>query len=363
MAVLRFAARDPGGANVLVALADSRTFASLTIDGWILPRAERLKAAIPERITMFHESPSLELLEEEWRRCPADVLVTGTSHYAPFEQTLWNIARKRRVPSLGVLDQWMNLAPRFSLAKPDYVTALDTRQRSELIALGFSPDRVILLGHPWLSRLSASSKPAIGKTSDAIHVLFVSEPIRSDVERGVNVPFGFDEFDACRVVHAAAAAAARAGHRVVLGVKCHPYEDPSDFETRAGQLGTVKGLRLHLFDRAATGLQTAAWADLVTGISSMLLVEAMVLGRAAISVQPGLSREDTFAPSARGAARTLTDEAHGRKVLTELITTSGARDIERERHASFVRDIAVDSQTVFIQWLTHLGYGASSGGR
>src|SRR5580692_8440183 len=141
MAVLRFAARDPGGANVLVALADSRTFASLTIDGWILPRAERLKAAIPERITMFHESPSLELLEEEWRRCPADVLVTGTSHYAPFEQTLWNIARKRRVPSLGVLDQWMNLAPRFSLAKPDYVTALDTRQRSELIALGFSPDR------------------------------------------------------------------------------------------------------------------------------------------------------------------------------------------------------------------------------
>ncbi len=363
MAVLRFAARDPGGANVLAALADNWTFAPLTTDGWILPRAERLRAAIPDRTTIFKESPSLELLEESWGRCPAEVLVTGTSHYAPFEQTLWNIARKRGVPSLGVLDQWMNLGPRFSQATPDYVAALDTLQRSELIALGFPSDRVILLGHPWLSRLSASSQQADRTASNAIHVLFVSEPIRNDVEQGVNMPFGFDEFDAFRIVHAAAAAAARGGHQVVLGVKCHPYEDLAEFEAHTSQLGAVSGLTLRLFDRAATGLQAAAWADVVTGISSMLLIEAMVIGRATISVQPGLSREETFAPSARGAARTLTDTTQALEVLTELITDNSARHTERARHDGFVRDIAVDSRAVFIQWLTDLGYGASSGGR
>lgn len=360
MALLRFAARDPGAANVLAALA-ADWGAALALDAWTLPRAEQLRAALPDRTVVFDDPPDPAGLERAWDRMPADVLVTGTSHYAPFESTLWAIASSRGVPTLAVLDQWMNVAPRFARGWPACVGVLDAAQREEVAALGFSPDAIVQLGHPWLSRLAAAPAAAAPGTTDEMRVLFVSEPIRSDVEQGVNEPFGFDEFEAFSVVHGAAVTAAGAGRRISLTVRCHPYEDAEAFSRRAGELPRVSGLEVTVQDRLTPALDAIRGADLVTGISSMMLLEAMVLGKAVISVQPGLSREETFVAAARGAARTLVDAREGRAVLSALMSDEEARAAERARHAPFVREIASDSRGALLAWLDSVGFGMLHG--
>jgi hypothetical protein len=83
----------------------------------------------------------------------------------------------------------------------------------------------------------------------------------------------------------------------------------------------------------------------------MLLLEAMVLGRAVISVQPGLIREETFAPSARGAAITVTARDAGVDTIAELIVDAAKRSREVLRHAPFVREATVDGRSVVQEWI------------
>jgi RimJ/RimL family protein N-acetyltransferase len=304
MARLRFAARDPGGANVLAALiADWRPAGEpFPIDAWTLPRASRLRAAVPAG-REFEDPPMPAALEEAWAEQPADVLVTGTSHYAAFEQTLWRLAAARDVPSLAVLDQWMNLAPRFTDARPAFVGVLDGSQRDELLAIGFSDTSIVHLGHPWLAHLARTAPTPPSPARDRVDVLFVSEPIRSDVEKGANRPFGFDERDVFAIVYAAAIEAARKGVSTRVSVKCHPYEDATAFAGDVARLERVPGVDLEVLGSAVTGLEALQRADVAAGISSMLLMEAMVLGRAVLSIQPGLIREETFVPSSWMRAR------------------------------------------------------------
>lgn len=361
MVDVRFAARDPGGANVLAALVNSLPGTAFSMHAWTLPRGASLHAVLPNCSRIFQDPPDSELLERAWDEQPAALLVTGTSHYAPFEQTLWQIAAERGVPSLAILDQWMNLAPRFSLSKPAFVGALDLAQAKDLVGLGFTRDRVVLMGHPGLSRLAKQRHRAPRATSARTRVLFVGEPIRSDVAQGVNEPFGFDEFDVFNLVHAAAVDAARGGARVSLAVRCHPYEDVASFERHVDGLAAVDGLDVEVLAAGGTALDEVSRADVVVGISSMLLMEAMVLGCAVVSLQPHLSRENTFEPSARGYARTLTDPAEARRIVAALIAHDAARADERERHRAFVQEVAADSSHAFIEWVRRVAPGAVHG--
>ena len=92
---------------------------------------------------------------------------------------------------------------------------------------------------------------------------------------------------------------ASATHPVTLAVKFHPYEEPAGFLRRRADLPVGEGLRLRTVEASAKPHPWVVWADLVVGVSSMLLLEAIVLGRPVVSVQPGLTREDTFIASAR----------------------------------------------------------------
>jgi hypothetical protein len=62
-------------------------------------------------------------------------------------------ARDRRVPSVTVLDFWMNYAPRFADADgelscmPDRIAVMDEQARSEMRAAGFESARIVALAY------------------------------------------------------------------------------------------------------------------------------------------------------------------------------------------------------------------------
>lgn len=113
MSHVRFAARDTGGAQVVAAFLERwPARGAHTFDVWAMGLATRVFA----RAGFFVRSflwPSEVIVA--WARRPPDLLVTGTSHRDPpqFERLLWSLARECRIPSLALLDSYMNLAQRF----------------------------------------------------------------------------------------------------------------------------------------------------------------------------------------------------------------------------------------------------------
>jgi len=357
MAHVRFAARDPGGANVLMGFLSGRRGATpFTFDAWSLAQASAVFRRGGVEPREFADGLSADVLDQAWADQPADVLVTGTSHYAPFEAYLWRSARGRGCASLAVNDAWVNLPRRFAVEKPDYVGAVDAGQVPELVALGFDAGRVITTGHPWLAGLLARCRDLrrdiVPPERDGdVHVLFVSESIASDVARGVNAPFGFDELDAFGVLHAAAVSAAAAGLTVRLAVKFHPSEDPELFLSGLENLERPRGLSIRTILGNETPYPWVFWADLVAGVGSMLLLESIVLDRPVVSLQPSLTREDTFIVGRRGLAPTLTDPAEGRRVVSDLLANPAARRALLERERRFVELIPPDPVSPIASWI------------
>lgn len=326
---------------------------ALKMDVWALPAAAPVLAQAGIAVRQFPEFVRQSELERHWTERPARALVTATSHYEPFESTLWRIARERACPSLALLDSWSNLPRRFAQARPDYLGAIDERQASELMQLGFLKSQILTVGHLWLGALRSNNgvRAAVPRTPKGVtRVLFVSERIAGDVAGGQNEPYGFDEFDSFRVLHRAANSAARAGTRVSLTVKFHPYEEPAPFLQRARSLTQIIGVDLRYVSGGDDPYPWVLWSDLVVGIGSTLLLEAMLLGKPVISVQPGLRREDTFAASRMGLAQTITDPREAEDRLARLIQNKHERSATRALHKPFRKEISANGVPIW-HWI------------
>lgn len=355
MALVRFAARDPGGANGLAGFL-TRHAPKLNFDLWTLPKATAVFARAGFIGREFPEDFTKATVVDAWQRLVPAKVVTGTSHYAAFEPLLWQLAREQGCPSLAVNDSWANLAPRFQWGKPDWVGAVDAGQVAELMALGFGREQIIETGHPWLAlllerRQAILSEPLPASPGPGVRVLFISESISSDVAQGVNAPFGFDEFDAFALVYQAAFEVGTPDFPVELAIKFHPYEDPAPFLTRLQKLPRKAGLRVMPLERQAQPLPWVRWADLVTGISSMLMLEAIVLDRPVLSVQPGLRREDTFIASRRGFAELLTEPAPALSRLQTLLADPEVRRLTVQRNQKFLETIPRDPFGRILDWI------------
>lgn len=362
--LVRFAARDPGAARVLACFLDEwRAPNAIEVEVWTLPRATSVFTEIGCRTREFPEDFAADALAEAWRARPAAVLVTGTSHYAPFEPALWDLAHRYGCPSLAVIDQWTNLARRFPAGRPDVIGAIDERQAEELRTLGFADAEVVVVGHPVLARLAREHEPApAGPGADGpVRVLFASERIAQDVAEEVNAPYGFDELDAFRVLQRGACRAATAGVEVAIAVKPHPYEEPALFQRRAAELPAPPGLTVRHLEPGEAPYPWLRWADLVVGIGSVLLLEAIVLGKTVLSLQPNLAREDTFVAAQLGFARTLTDPDEGERAVFALIVDPAERERERARHAGFIRMIRGDRTAALDAWIRRGLRGARVG--
>jgi hypothetical protein len=353
MAFVRFAARDPGGANVLARTAADLQGRAFRFDVWTMPRATPVFARLGLPTREFPEDVGSPALRERWPDPRPDALVTATSHYSGFEVPLWALARAEGCPSLALLDNWANLDQRFRDGRPDYVGYIDEAQAEALRAMGFPGSRLVHTGHPWLSaqvRASAPSPPR-SPAADPLHVLFVSEPIASDVAAGVNAPFGFDEFDAFAVLHSVCAERARSGRKIALRVRFHPYEQPDAFLARVAGLPPVPGLSFAAVPGSEPAAQSLGEADLVTGIGSMMLLEAFVVGRPVVSLQPRTIRGDVFVAGQRGVTPTIEDPSRAGATLGPLLDSIAARAELVHRQRAFLDAIRADLGSALVPWL------------
>jgi hypothetical protein len=125
------------------------------------------------------------------------------------------------------------------------------------------------------------------------------------------------------VLRALATALARIAQRrteqIVLVVRPHPLDNPEDLRCCADP-----PLRL-VVDSRGKGREVVLAADLVTGMTTLLLAEACLLGCVVLSVQPGLRFADTLPTNRWGVSRGVYREEEIEPALANLLFDETAR--------------------------------------
>lgn len=132
-----------------------------------------------------------------------DVLVFSTSTYDELPLRLAIQCRKHGIPSICILDSWMNYTARLRLCGgdgtmflPDCYIVMDKIARARVIREGFPEERIAVTGQPALAGILdsplLSARPA-GNLFKVKRVTFVAEPPeRLRTQKSRTVPCGYD---------------------------------------------------------------------------------------------------------------------------------------------------------------------------
>jgi hypothetical protein len=218
------------------------------------------------------------------------------------ERYLWRHARRMGIGTLAFIDQWQNYSARFSGCSkderlkylPDYVNCIDDIGKAETLEAGLPKEKLLTFGHPYLAgvrkaysyKTVAEILPLLDTAASEYRsedtFLFVSEPLLENFEnsRGYNQYIVLDYF--LKNVQRS-----RRNARVII--KLHPKDRGERFREIASQFSDI---RTHFVQNELSSLECLVLADRVFGMTSIMLIEAYLLGKSVVSLQPGLVGED-----------------------------------------------------------------------
>lgn len=276
---IMFFAHDPGGANA------------------ISPLVEPLKEN--NELFIFAKGPALTKLpnsieyNDNLAKIKPDLIITGTSANDFTEKHLWQEAKKLNIKSLAILDHWVNYGIRFSkygLADidkfdkiceflPDYIIVMDEFAKSEMVKDGVPENIILPFGNPHFKDILEKSKNIKNirnqfATPDEILITFASEPYIEDYGHGEEKTVLKDLISITKDKNA----------KIV--VKLHPKEDFSKYKEFESEK--------IILNKDTTPAEIIKASDIIISMTSMFLIEAMILGKKCISYQPEQNDENKF---------------------------------------------------------------------
>jgi hypothetical protein len=293
-------AEDAGAAAFIAPLIQPLRDAGLNIRVYATATASnRLKEWGIEYHLLKSTDSAQELLSD------VDLVATGTAINArTMGLALIDEARLRGIPSVGLVDSHQHMEWRFRgetldpLAhRPDWVLLPDSAAHDHARELGFPLDGLVICGHPSLDRVRALAQdPAVTNSAQIKRrdltnglaepiVLFVTEP-------SVNVYGGSFERDPAYtlpgrpnrkfrtdiVLDEFLDAIAKLQMPVCTVLRPHPATSDPEISAHVGLFDRL--------DRSADVHSLVLAADLVVGMTSILLVESVLMGRPTLSIVP-----------------------------------------------------------------------------
>jgi hypothetical protein len=342
---------DAGGANALAPV-----IAALQDEGRYRVRALAYRQA---RIVWNRRGLSFDELAEAMstedaasilRQSKAAFLLTGTSvNGIDLEKRFIEAARSLDIPSLALMDFWSNYAGRFAnetgaaVCLPDCIAVMDERAREEMVAAGFDSDCLVITGQPAFDDVlnfrqqftparHASVRALLKIAPDERMVLFASQPLAA-LSRDNSLCFLDVGYTEQTVLDALVAAleriAQRTGQKIALVIRPHPRERAADLE-----FWQSRTIRI-LVSTESEGREVALASDLVTGMTTVLLIEACLMGCMVVSLQPGLRSADILPTNSAGFSRAVYDESEIEPIIERLLFDEVARKEAITRVAEF----------------------------
>jgi hypothetical protein len=346
MKKILFFACDPGGANTLIPLIEPLAKTRKVL---IFGKSSALKKYQEngykgaDVIKRFNKNSLAEVIKFLQQQSP-DVVVTGTSANDMTEKYLWRGAQRLGIPALAILDQWVNYGIRFSKyglkdikkyeknKKQDYlptkILVMDDYAKKQLIKEGIDGKKIVITGNPHFEKISKSRKiftkekinklkQSLGLTQSDLVVLFVSEPLAASYSDSKKY-WGFSEEEILlAIIDALAKLTWQTSQAITLIVKLHPKENRDRFEQMIKNLPNPRINIIIEHDRPPLGL--IMLADLICGMFSIILQEAVILGKPILSVTIGLKRKNVFVLENMGLAKSILSKRELNDKLEKIV--------------------------------------------
>lgn len=333
---------DPGAANSIVdlpgALANRGLKAATVAAGHARPYLAQLGGRFTEADDS--EDAAAALLDAHRPR----LVLAGTSENPDtLGLKLIAEARQRGVASVGFVDGPASAEYRFRGRgvdplgfAPDRLLVPEDLTRRRFLKLGLAADRVVDCGHPYYDRVRAEGRnlARIGQAAIRARVLPEAPALApggqpvvaflAEVSEGL-IPGGFQRGNdytlAGRggsdkrtdiVLEEVLDALAAVQRRPYLVLRLHPKNRESEFATYRREIDFIS--------QGGVALETAFAADLVVGMTSILLFEAAIIGRAALSVVPRPIEAEWLT----GVGLGVIPAVHTRKALRDILPTAVA---------------------------------------
>lgn len=214
------------------------------------------------------------------------------------EQRAVPIARKQNVRSVSISDFWTSRHLCFSGGSksidcnllPDCITVIDETNRNIMIKEGFPASKLIVTGNPHFDslerkarddRLGRNIREKYGITADCL--IFHPTQLLTNYEN----LFGYNDLDVLRVLDDAQIS----GGSVFTLIKMHPGTSQKNQNEIARYVAGMTNARV-VFEESTQDLVLAS--DLVVTSHSTVGIEALLMERPVVSVQPGLCKENRY---------------------------------------------------------------------
>ena len=281
MKKILFTAQDPSSGNIVSVLVKKIKNTELKILG----SKESKKIFIKEKISFLDVDQedkifNFEQIVEEFR---PDLIVTGASVGDTIDRKAILLAREKKVPSVSILDFWVNYVERYSnldngdklVFLPDYVFIPDKLAKEDMIKLGFPEEKLVITGNPYFDTFTQSTKKGD-------YILYISQT-KPTLEKD-NVEFNFEP----RVLDDLLEFLSK-GQKLVI--RLHPKDNIKDFENYLKN----KNREDIILDQDSNLDELIDESKIIIGISSIVLLQAALKKKIVISYIPNIDQsKDNF---------------------------------------------------------------------
>lgn len=328
---IAFFAHDPGGANTIAPLID--------------------EFGLNHEVYAFAKGPALSRLQnaKEYydgilNDVKPNIIITGTSANDATEKTLWKEAQALGIKSIAILDHWVNYGIRFSkyglkdIDKfekicdflPSFIIVMDEFAKKEMTKEGVPEDIILALGNPHFDKVLKNSENVLDvraefAKNDETLIVFGSEPYTEDYGLGEEKTVLKDLIEATK------------NKNVKIVVKLHPKEDFSKYKEFENEV---------ILNKETNPAEIMKAADIVVSMTSMFLIEAMIMNKKILSYQPNEQDKSKFILTNCGVLPFINNYYNFEKELLKLIDNKC-----NSNYNNFIKENSVERIRDFVEGL------------
>jgi hypothetical protein len=360
-------AEDPGAANFIIPLHNELAAVGYNlfflIDSFLLDYVSIKEASCvvvdPENI--------FEFVEKE----KPDIILCGTSdNKNSLSFKLIEYAKKENIKTVAIVDMCVNLDKRLSgntdeplKYTPDYIAVCDLSTANHFEKLGFPRENIFVCGNPNLESLNKSkvkystedivkARKSIFKCSDEdIVFLFLTESIDQvnpeasyrDDEYTLSGR-GDDDFRSVIVLQDVVDVVKEIDENIKIIVRLHPKDNVENYINIFDDVAGV--------DENKDPILSVLCADLVIGMTTMLLFEAYVLNKQTLSVLPRKEQAE-WLPNTAGSFTPVASDKSGIKHYVSEFLSHGNINTENSLKANLLFNNSCEIFMNFLKKIEH----------
>jgi len=294
---------DPGAANYLIPLLPRLVDCQLLLDLVAGGTACQYLRDRQIAFTAIAAGTNAQSLLQE--KAPQLLLVGTAENPDTLGLQLIASARSMGIPSVGLVDAYANADRRFRGRStdplafvPDWLLVPDRATQEVYVELGYASERVIVCGHPhydWV-RQRVAELQQIGRATLRQQLLPHWPGDRPIVMFAAEISAGLDSQQYCRSADYTFVGTGRSDRRTDIAIEelllaAAQQSPPPYLVLRLHPKNTLDEFapyrdRFHFVSRGGVALDWVYCADLVVGMTSMLLAEAQLAGLPVLAIVP-----------------------------------------------------------------------------